>query len=51
VEHIKAHIHKTLNKKEKATERGELMEYFRDKLNRARVRDGLGKAVAHAGAV
>ena len=42
MEHIKAHIHKTLHRKEKATERGELMEYFRDKLNRARMRDGLG---------
>ena|SRR3989338_1743642 len=41
VEHIRAHISKTLNKKEKATERGELMEYFRDKLNRARIRDGI----------
>ncbi len=41
MEHIGAHIKKTLGKKEKATERGELMQYFRDKLNRARVRDGL----------
>jgi hypothetical protein len=40
VEHIKAHIYKTLDKKERTTERGELMEYFRDKLNRARIRDG-----------
>jgi len=40
MEHIKAHITKTLNKKEKATERGELMQYFRDKLNSTRVRDG-----------
>ncbi len=40
MEHIKAHIYKSLDKKEKATERGELMEYFRDKLNRNRIRDG-----------
>lgn len=40
MEHIKSHIFKTLDKKERSTERGELMEYFRDKLNRTRVRDG-----------
>lgn len=40
MKHIGAHITKTLNKKERATERGELMEYFRDKLNRTRVQDG-----------
>lgn len=40
MQHIGAHITKTLTKKERATERGELMEYFRDKLNRTRARDG-----------
>ena len=40
MDHIKSHIYKSLDKKEKATERGELMEYFRDKLNRTRVQDG-----------
>jgi hypothetical protein len=40
VEHIKTHIVKNLDKKEKTTERGELMEHFRDKLNRTRMRDG-----------
>lgn len=40
MEHIKAHIHKSLDRKDKVTERGELMEYFRDKLNRARAQDG-----------
>lgn len=41
MEHIGAHIKVVANKKERATERGELMQYFRDRLNRARVRDGL----------
>lgn len=41
MKHIGDHIIKTLTKKEKVTERGELMEYFRDKLNRARIRDGI----------
>lgn len=41
MKHIGAHIEESPRKKEKATERGELMEYFRDKLNRARIRDGL----------
>jgi hypothetical protein len=41
VDHISAHIKATPRKKERSTERGELMEYFRDKLNRERVRDGL----------
>ena len=43
MEHISAHIRSVGHKKEKATERGELMQYFMDKLNAARVRDGLGK--------
>lgn len=41
MEHIGAHIQQLPVKKEKATERGELMEYFLKKLNAARVRDGL----------
>lgn len=40
MEHIKAHIGKILHKKEKVTERGELLEYFCDRLNRTRLRDG-----------
>ncbi len=40
MKHIGVHISDKVEKKEKATERGELMEYFRDKLNRTRVRDG-----------
>ncbi|MBC7836617.1 hypothetical protein H7X87_02455 [Acetobacteraceae bacterium] len=40
MEHIKAHITATVSKKERATERGELMQYFLEKLNRSRVRDG-----------
>ncbi|TSC69075.1 MAG: hypothetical protein G01um101456_370 [Parcubacteria group bacterium Gr01-1014_56] len=42
MEHIGQHISHSPRRKERATERGELMEYFRDKLNRERVRDGLG---------
>jgi hypothetical protein len=41
MEHIKAHIDARQSKKEKATERGEMMQYFMDKLNRARIRDGI----------
>ncbi len=41
MEHIGAHIQKLPVKKEKATERGEMMEYFLKNLNSARVRDGL----------
>lgn len=41
MEHIKAHISAVTKKKERATERGELMQYFLEKLNRARVRDGI----------
>ena len=41
MDHISSHIKHTTQKKERATERGELMEYFRTKLNRERVRDGL----------
>ena len=41
MEHISAHIQSTAHKKERATERGELMQYFREVLNRSRMRDGL----------
>jgi hypothetical protein len=41
MEHIGAHIKASTHKKERATERGELMQYFRDRLNRTRVRDHL----------
>jgi hypothetical protein len=41
MEHIGAHIRTTPRKKERVTERGELMEYFRARLNVERVRDGL----------
>jgi hypothetical protein len=41
MEHISAHIKNTPRKKDRATERGELMEYFRDRLNRDRIRDGI----------
>jgi len=40
VKHIGTHIQESPRKRERATERGELMEYFRDKLNRARIQDG-----------
>jgi hypothetical protein len=42
MEHIGKHMRGADRKKEKVTERGELMEYFRTKLNLSRVRDGLG---------
>ncbi len=38
--HIGVHLKKALTKS-RATERGELMEYFCDKLNRSRKQDGL----------
>ena len=43
MDHISSHISKVSYKKDKATERGELMQYFMERLNTARVRDGLGK--------
>lgn len=33
-------MHRGLERKDKVTERGEMLEYFRDKLNRARTKDG-----------
>ena len=42
MEHISSHISGNGGKKkERATERGELMEYFRTRLNRTRVQDDL----------
>ncbi len=41
MEHISAHLIQKTAKKERATERGEMMQYFMEKLNRARIRDGL----------
>ena len=41
MEHIGKHMHVGPTKKDKATERGELMQYFMSKLNRSRLRDGL----------
>ena len=42
MDHISSHIKKTPRIKERSTERGELMLYFMETLNRARARDGLG---------
>jgi len=41
MEHIGKHMQGAAKKKDKATERGELMQYFMQKLNRSRGRDGL----------
>ena len=41
MKHISSHIQTSAHKKERSTERGELMRYFMDTLNRSRVRDGL----------
>ncbi len=43
MEHIGKHIRvpSSRSKKERATERGELMQYFMEKLNVSRLRDGL----------
>lgn len=41
MDHIGSHIVQVPVSKTRATERGELMEYFLGKLNAARVRDGL----------
>jgi hypothetical protein len=41
MDHISSHITIQANNKTRATERGELMQYFMDKLNSTRVRDGL----------
>jgi hypothetical protein len=41
VKHISDHISKSATKKERSTERGELMRYFMETLNRTRARDGL----------
>jgi len=41
MKHISSQIEKVARKKEKSTERGELMQYFMVTLNRSRERDGL----------
>lgn len=41
MEHIGAHLNQSPKKKNRDTERGELMRYFQFELNKARVRDGL----------
>ncbi len=41
MEHIGAHLQSKKAPDKRITERGELMEYFRTRLNAARVRDGL----------
>ena len=41
MKHISSHISGSTTKKERTTERGELMEYFIQRLNAARARDGL----------
>jgi hypothetical protein len=41
MEHIGKHIRSGPSERDKATERGELMQYFMQRLNRARARDGL----------
>ena len=43
MQHIKAHMggESSRSKKERATERGELMKYFMEQLNVSRRRDGL----------
>ena len=41
MKHISSQIQKAVRKKERSTERGELMLYFMQTLNRSRVRDGL----------
>jgi hypothetical protein len=45
VDHISSHIQgiAKIHKKHRTTERGDLMTFFMDRLNAARVRDGLGK--------
>lgn len=41
MDHIASHIPQAPKKKSRDTERGELLKYFRQHLNIARVRDGL----------
>lgn len=40
MEHISSHISGKASKRDKVTERGELMHYFADRLNESRVKDG-----------
>jgi hypothetical protein len=41
MDHISSHMAKPDYKKERVTERGELMKYFQGELNRARIRDSI----------
>ncbi|MDE1925215.1 MAG: hypothetical protein KGH79_03470 [Patescibacteria group bacterium] len=41
MDHISSHLGQSNNKKDRSTERGELMQYFRERLNHSRMRDGL----------
>ncbi len=41
MEHIGAHISRGPVKKDRATERGELMQYFQSRLNQDRIKDGV----------
>ena len=41
MKHISTHIKDDARKKDRATERGELMKYFMERLNRSRREDGL----------
>lgn len=41
MKHIKDHIAQQVRKQERITERGELMKYFMQRLNRERLEDGL----------
>lgn len=41
MKHIGAHIREGANKKERITERGELLKYFMERLNSERRQDGL----------
>jgi hypothetical protein len=40
MEHISSHISGKAKKRDKATERGELMRYFAERLNPSRMKDG-----------
>lgn len=52
MQHISAHLKGQGGRKDRASERGELMQYFRQKLNMTRARDGLAPlAMARMGRV
>lgn len=51
MDHIKTYLQRKLSRV-KQTERGELMRYFVDRLNRTRLRDGLPEiSMAHMGKI